>query len=201
MDHIDHVFYINLKSRQDRKGLIEAQLEKYGLKAERFDAIYNPGSLAAGCMESHLKVLKIAKERGYKNVLILEDDFHFVVDENQFVEQLDKFFTANIEYDVCFLSYHVIRAEKTQYDFIQRAVDCRTASGYLVNQHYYDKLIDLFATGLPKLITTRQHWIYANDVIWQSLQQTDNWYLFTPRIGVQRESYSDLARRVVNYNC
>ena len=201
MNHIDHIFYINLKSREDRKAQIESELEKYELKAERFEAVSTPGFGAAGCMQSHLEILKLAKEHRYKNVLILEDDFQFVVDEKQFREQLDKFFTSQIEYDVCFLSYNAIHGEKTQYDFIQRTTDCQTASGYIVNQHYYDKLIDLFADALPKLIATRQHWIYANDQIWKSLQKTDKWYLFSPRTGIQRESYSDLAGRVVNYNC
>ena len=36
---IKHAFYINLINRTDRKSYIELELEKVGIKAERFNAI------------------------------------------------------------------------------------------------------------------------------------------------------------------
>ena len=80
---IDHIFYINLEERVDRKNLIEIELNKFDLKYERFPAIKDEMGIY-GCGLSHLSVLKLAKERGYKNVLIFEDDFTFLVSKEEF---------------------------------------------------------------------------------------------------------------------
>ena len=71
---MEHIVYINLEKRSDRREEIENELNDFQLHYERFEAIHdNPGIL--GCTKSHLRVLKLAKERGWKYVLILEDDF------------------------------------------------------------------------------------------------------------------------------
>ena len=75
---IDKIFYINLDRRTDRRDLIEMDLAKIGLVAERFVGIpYEPGIV--GCGKSHLAVMKLAKERGYKNVLILDTCINRIV--------------------------------------------------------------------------------------------------------------------------
>ena len=85
-ENIDKIFYINLDKRTDRREEIEQELSNYELNAERYAGIYTPHSGIVGCGYSHLNVLKLAKERGYKNVLILEDDFQFVVSKEEFEE-------------------------------------------------------------------------------------------------------------------
>ena len=79
--HIPHIFYINLDKRTDRRAEIEQELQQFNLydKAERFPAIPVPNQGILGCTMSHLAVLKLAKERKYKQVLILEDDFFFII--------------------------------------------------------------------------------------------------------------------------
>ena len=85
MSHfIEHIFYINLEHRTDRRAEIESELDAYGLKYERFNAFYTPPDGFIGCAQSHLAVLKLARERGYKNILIVEDDFKFVVSKEEF---------------------------------------------------------------------------------------------------------------------
>ena len=80
-ENISHIFYINLEKRIDRRIQIEDELTKMGFKFERFNAIENTHN-GLGCCYSHLKIIKTAKERGYKNVLIFEDDFIFEVSKN-----------------------------------------------------------------------------------------------------------------------
>ena len=77
--NIDHIFYINLDKRKDRRVEIEQELNKMELPFERFKAIETPGRGILGCGLSHLSVFKLAKERKYKNVLIFEDDFYFLI--------------------------------------------------------------------------------------------------------------------------
>jgi ribosomal-protein-serine acetyltransferase len=84
--YIDKIIYINLSKRTDRREEIENELNNFNLYYERFEAIPTPECGIYGCGLSHLSVLKLAKERNYKNILILEDDFQFLVQwENQIV--------------------------------------------------------------------------------------------------------------------
>ena len=192
MSHnIDHIFYINLEHRKDRKEEFENEMINFELKAERFDAIKcNHG--IAGCGYSHLAVLKLAKERKYKNVLIFEDDFIFLVDKETFEKELDTFFKEIKDFDVCMLSYSLIRHEKIpDINSVNKVIEAQTASGYIVNESFYDPLIKLYEEMIPILERTNIHWIYANDQCWKRLQPTSAWYAFKKRLGKQRPSYSD----------
>ena len=202
-ENIEHIFYINLDKRVDRKELFEAELVKYGLTAERFAGIYCPGPMSTvGCGKSHLQVLELAKLRKYKNVLIFEDDFYFTEPKQVVEDCLQKLFTTKPNFDVCFLAQNLFSGTvDTEDPLFTRVAYSATASGYIVNAHYYDKLIELYKYAMPKLEETMMHWIYANDQIWKSLQETDNWYCFTKRLGKQRDGYSDNSNRIETYDC
>ena len=201
-NNIDKIIYINLEKRKDRKEEIENELNKFNLSYERYNAIVNTNAGIVGCGYSHLNVLKIAKERNYKNILILEDDFMFLVSKEEFEDKLNKFFDRFREFDVCMLSYNIIQDEIVpETNEIKRVIDAQTASGYIVNNHYYDKLIELYEKYIPILEQTGIHWLYANDQIWKQLQKQDKWYYFTTRIGKQRPSYSDNSKCFTDLNC
>jgi GR25 family glycosyltransferase involved in LPS biosynthesis len=193
MSHnIDHIFFINLDKRPDRLAEIEEELKAYDLTAERFAAHYHPTIGLVGCTKSHVACLKMAKERGYKRVLILEDDFHFLVDKVTMEEQLSLLFDQQVPFDVCMLAYNLIRGEpSTEYPFLQRVREAYTASAYIIQDHYYDTLIHLWEWANPQLEATNHHWIYANDQIWKQLQEKDTFYCYTMRLGKQRPSFSD----------
>ena len=201
--YIDKIIYINLDRREDRKEEIEKELNDFNLPYERFKAIDYPehGKGIVGCTYSHLAVLKLAKERKYKNVLILEDDFTFVVSKEEFENQLTQFFEQNIQFDVCMISYSISKSESTEYSFVNRVIEGQTASGYIVNEHYYDAIIDLYEWAAPLLDETLHHWIYANDQVWKRLQEKDMWYYFKTRLGKQRPSYSDNSNQFFDYDC
>ena len=198
--YINKIFYINLKKRVDRQEQIELELDNFNLEYERFEAIETPGFGILGCGLSHLSVLKLAKERNYGNILILEDDFTFLVSKEEFERNIVEFFELNIDYDVCMLSYAMNKHETTSYNIINKVLDAQTASGYIVHKKYYDKLIDLYENAMPLLKETKQHLIYSNDQIWKKLQPIDNWYYFTTRIGKQRAGYSDNLESFQDYN-
>lgn len=202
---IEHIFYINLDKRSDRKEEFVQEMEKIGWIAERFSGFYyDPPKGIVGCTKSHLEVLKLAKHRGYKNVLICEDDLVWLESKEVVKEELDKLFKNEIEFDVCFLAYNnqTIDCEYSpKYDFLIKTLYCTTASCYLVNDHYYDKLIELYEVTLPLLDSTMQHWIYANDQVWKTLQERDKWFCFSKRLAKQRDGFSDNANKIVSYDC
>ena len=197
----EKIIYINLNKRIDRRVENENELNNYNLHYDRFEAIETRDFGILGCGKSHLSVLKIAREKGYKNILILEDDFMFIVSKEELEQELTNFFNMNINYDVCMLSYNSDTLENTQYNNVLCIKDAQSASGYIVNNKYYDTLINLYEEAMPLLEYTRMHWIYANDQIWKKLQLKDNWYCLSKRIGKQRSGYSDNANCYVEYNC
>jgi len=194
---IDKIFYINLDRRTDRRDLIEMDLAKLELVAERFVGIpYEPGIV--GCGKSHLAVMKLAKERGYKNVLILEDDFTFLVSKEELDVALEKFFSNVKDYDVCMLCGQNMSVTPLT-SGLSKVIEASNASAYIINGAYLDTLIALYEEALPLLEQTGKHWIYANDQVWKVLQRKDNWLCFNPRLGKQRSGYSDNAKAFMDY--
>ena len=203
-ERIDKIFYINLEKRQDRRAEIENELQTNDLydNAERIEAIHTPHQGILGCTKSHLKAIETAKERNYKNVLILEDDFYFIISKEEFKEEIEKFFnTVDADYDVCMISYLIQRQEPTEYPHITKVLEAQTASGYIVNNRFYDKLIELYTRTIPLLESTKEHWNYANDQSWKELQPTAKWYCLTKRCGKQRDGFSDNSNCYQSYNC
>jgi hypothetical protein len=201
--YVDKIFYINLEYRKDRREQIESELNRFNLPYERFEAIATPDFGIVGCGYSHLGVLKLAKERGYKNVLIFEDDFIFLESKAEFVYNFKQLFEINpTQFDICMLSYNLIKFENdSSKPYLLKALDVQTASGYIVNNTMYDNLIGLYEWAFPLLSETRKHWIYANDQIWKKFQKETNWYCFKIRLGKQRPSYSDNGKSWAELDC
>jgi glycosyl transferase family 25 len=198
--YIDKIIYINLDKRTDRRQQIENQLSNFQLDFERFEAISYPDFGCYGCGLSHLSVIKLAKERNYKNILILEDDFEFLVSQKDFEDNLQQFFENNIDYNVCMVSYNLQEFVEINNSVVNKVLFAQTTSGYIVNANYYDKLIKLYEEAMPLLLKTRMHWIYANDIVWKEYQKQDNWYCFKTRIGKQRSGFSDISGSFSDYN-
>lgn len=202
MNKIHHVFYINLEKRTDRREQIEKEILDYGLNSitERYDAIHTPHSGIVGCGYSHLNVLKIAREREYENVLILEDDFQFTVSKETMENMFSTLYEKYPHFDVCMISYVLQQSvEIPNCDFLKRVLNGQTASGYIVNKHYYNTLIELYDWAIPLLEKTGEHWKYANDQVWKLLQRKNNWVCFTKKMGIQRDGYSDNKMCNVSY--
>jgi len=199
---IKHVVYINLEHRTDRKVHVERQLASIGLREPtRFNAIKLPNG-AIGCSMSHLKCLQLAKEQGWPHLLLCEDDIEFL-DPALFVKQLNGFLENHEEddtWDVLLIAGNNMPPYGLEDNYSVRIFQCQTTTGYLVKQHYYDKLINNIRDGLQKLMREpHNHRLYAIDKYWFNLQQSDYWFLVTPLTVVQREDYSDIEKRRTNY--
>ena len=65
-------YVINLERRSDRLESITNEMNYIGWEFELFNAVDTNSHV--GCSLSHIEILKIAKERNYESVLIIEDD-------------------------------------------------------------------------------------------------------------------------------
>ncbi len=195
---IKHGFYINLETRPDRKQHVEAQLTNIGISAERFNAIRLQNG-ALGCSMSHLKCIEIAKEKGWPHLLVVEDDILFLQPE-VFKNQLNKFLSTNKSWDVILIAGNNIPPYTKIDDTCVKVARCQTTTGYIVNGHYFDTLINNYRDGISKLLASpKDHFYFAIDKYWFHLQQRDNWFLIIPLTVTQREDYSDIEKAYTNY--
>ena len=196
---IKHAFYINLASRVDRKKQVEEQLFNVGLTcAQRFEAIkLDDGRV--GCSMSHLKCLSKAKEGNWDHVLICEDDIEFL-NPGLFINQLNTFLSKHNNWDVVLLAGNNVPPYTRDGDECVKVARCQTTTGYLVNGHYFNTLIENIKNGITNLLREpEKHFHYAIDRYWFSLQQRDDWYLLTPLSVVQSVGYSDIAKKVTDF--
>jgi len=199
MDYIKHAFYINLESRPDRRVHVEKQLSMVGINALRFNAIRMENG-AIGCSMSHLKCLEIALENDWEHVLIVEDDILFL-NTNVFVTQFNKFMERHhADFDVLLLGGNNNPPYYRIDDCCVKVTKCFTTTGYLVKNHYFKTMITNIREGISKLSAEpNKHYMYAIDVYWLNLQTVDRWFLCTPLTVIQREDYSDIQKKSVNY--
>ena len=188
--NIDRIFYINLEDRPNRKEFMEDQLKLLDIPFERFPAIDSRKN-GVGCTRSHLEIYKLAKDRGYKTILILEDDFQFDISKLEFECKLTQLFEHGPAFDVCFLSNTILKREEpiSEFSFVNRVFDVYGAEGYIVNCHYLTTLIDLYEVAVVNLEKTRHHWIYTMDRAWLPLLVKDQWIRFTHRFGHQNTKF------------
>jgi len=190
-DFIDKIIYINLDSRTDRRKQIEEELNVFPKeKVERFAAIYDSFG-AIGCSKSHITVLEYVKTNKWKNVLIIEDDMIWK-NFSDGIKQLENL--VNEPYDVILLGSTYATYNQN------RVISAQTTTAYLVNNHYYDKLLENFKEGHNLLKETWNLPEFSLDQYWKKLQATDTWYLIKPSMSIQSPSYSDIEKKNVDYS-
>ena len=190
--YIDKVIYINLEERKDRRESIEILLNKIFNKDKimRCDAIKDNNG-AIGCTKSHIKCLKLAIENEWDNVLIVEDDIDVSKYKSEYI------FEKVIKND-----YDVINLNGSNFSynpFTYKLYRCSSAGSYLVNKHYYKKLKNNREEGLEKFVSTNISKKFAHDQYWKKLQAVDNWKIINPPLFIQKESYSNIEKKIVDY--
>lgn len=200
LSKIDKVFYINLDSRPDRRAATEHAIKQLGFpdgKVERVPGMpHEVGGI--GCTASHLRCMDLSMQRGYGNVLILEDDFHPVVGRREFWETIDRFFRDDIAFDVIMLGYNLIKSEPHPAGYVGYAREAAAGSAYIVNGAFMPVLAEHIREGLTKFYETKDY-LYTIDIQWMKLQHKSEWLYFKRRLSIQRPDYSNILHSHVNY--
>jgi hypothetical protein len=199
---IEMVYYINLDHRTDRNAVFLREIEKLNLpkdKIKRISGVYLKDKGHVGCSKSHILAMEDFIANNYRNCIVFEDDFMFVQPVSTVVEMLNKM--ESIPFDVCMLSANERKTKQTEFPFLKKVVECWTASGYMVNQSFAPQLLSNFKDGCKMLEENyRDEAKYCIDQYWKRLQPFSKWYLFEPKLGKQRPSYSDISQKDVEYN-
>lgn len=184
----DNIYCINLKRRTDRLNAFTQQAEKFNFTFERFEAIESKGSKGinpeAGCRLSHTHVLIDGLEKGYKNILIFEDDAVLNVSTN---EILKKAWKDLQDWNMLYLgySYH----KKTHItDNISLLSLAYTTHAYAVNRQAIPLLLKVIYQNHPV-----DH-IYANEI-----HDKGKCFAVTPMCAAQADGLSDVTRKYEKY--
>ena len=213
---IDKIFIINLKHRTDRKKQLINELEKQNIDQDRYEFFngvrptkddvhewssnfckhvindvapnkrdkYLIGCL--GCLKSHMEIVKLSLERGYENVLILEDDTEFINDYNKIFDYASQ---INNDYDMLYLSGSHLGTKTPTTENIHKVEGTHTTGSYLIKKNAMEFLVENIK-GYEKEIDV----FYA-----MILQPKFNCYTTIPHITKQRDGFSDIQQNLVNY--
>ena len=199
-----NILYINLDHREDRliqiKDEFENKLKISNVIPQRFPAIKHDKG-AVGCALSHIKCLEIALERKYPYVFICEDDIQFLNTEQFFnsINQFEKIPPSN--WNVLIVSGNTVPPYRLYNQTCVNIVNCQTTTGYITHYNYYKTLIHNFKEGVQQLLKYPGNERYfAIDQYWKSLQLSKTWYMIFPPSVIQRVSYSDIEKKVVDYS-
>lgn len=211
-ERVDGVVYINLEGRDDRKELITKEMELMKLPSEKINkvsGIYIPKNGHKGCVQAHILALQLAKMNKWNTTFILEDDAELTFSPEDFQKKIDEMFEyfesddfkkKYTNWDVILLCPTYTKTEDTSNNNIKILKHGSTSSGYLINNHYIDILLDLFKDCNEKMTyekwgTNNGHEPNALDQRWLELQKRDNWFTYKDNLIKQRNVWSTINNR------
>jgi GR25 family glycosyltransferase involved in LPS biosynthesis len=193
-DYFKNIYCINLDRRTDRWLDVQEEFKSVGIldRVNRFPAIESPDG-RLGLVKSFLHLFKLAREKNMENILIFEDDVKFI---NNPLENLDKALKQSVDFK---WSMFYLGANTHNKLIKIRPNLCVLKNAYSAHAVVYDskiynKIIDKFDS-----INKVEKQSDINDVFLSSLQDKYTTLMVNPIIATQKESYSDLEKRVVNY--
>jgi GR25 family glycosyltransferase involved in LPS biosynthesis len=208
-EYIDIIYYINLDHRTDRNEQFLEEMHKMQVPIEkivRISAVNKPYQGALGCGFSHLNSIDMFQSSTHQNCIIFEDDFMFIQDFATINHQFQCLFNQHIPFDICMLSCQEVELDTTPFDFIHKVIHGHTTSGFILDKRFAPTLFDTFLQCVHLLEQSYEYgtkpeiqYHFNIDQYWCKIQPHNKWYVFFPKLGVQRESYSDIQREQVNY--
>jgi glycosyl transferase family 25 len=208
MEKIPKLYFINLSHRGDRYAEFMNWVEGTGFpsnKVERIEAFYTPGIGILGCLASHIRAVQTFLASGEKLGMICEDDF-MPLDICEFWNHYERLFEDGVEFDVVMASYNLLESEDGPVQYLKKMLHSLSASSYLITREFAPQLLAVWEDALRKWMqelptATKPLDMYYNDVVWMPLMKASRWYCFYPRIGKQRDSFSDIQGHVTSYEC
>jgi hypothetical protein len=194
-----YFFYINLKSRKDRKYHIVRQLRRIGVSPRymiRINAIAKSNG-HLGCALSHLKVLDYIQRHQIPVAFVLEDDFTWRKNP-EYTRKKIKDLLLDPNWEICLLACNgTMKPFNSMYS---RVVCCQTTSGYMIRLSYVPILYRFWKSYIDNKQLNNN--VYDNTILvngfgtaidqsWKILQQRhpEKWIASHPLLGKQKNIY------------
>lgn len=198
--YFDGIFFLNLDRRVDRLDQITEQLNIVEINAERISAVdgneLNPDPKigngwnhkgVAGCALSHRKIIQIAKERGYKNFIVIEDDTIF---SDNFSKDLE-FFMNQVpdDWDMIYFGGNHLGGLKPVNTNVGRCRHTLTTNMYAMKSTLYDVVLNAISDTVGGLEM-------PVDVLYTKIQNGPyNCYAVRPQLVWQSSIFSDIENK------
>ncbi|WP_165431015.1 glycosyltransferase [Atlantibacter hermannii] len=187
--HVEKVLVINLDTRTDRWQQIQQELTRCGIPEAqwvRISACQDEDG-AAGRRASWLSALQLARQNGWRNCLILEDDTVFLKQQKH-VSALNAMLNAleTLPWQTVILGGRIDagQAMKNLTGVVHVGSSDRICA-MLVNASYYEPMIAQMRSDLSSSVEAQ----------WAPLMQAGKWLGFSPSLCYQRAGYSDIEKQ------
>lgn len=194
----DHnIICINLDKRKDRWENILIQKDFLGLEIERFSAIEKQDirfdrPFAYGCRLSHFECLKIAHERNYDKIMIIEDDCVF---HKQFKSLIVKYIEDLEQIDYKWDILHC----GDNYNLDERITDCLYTPKFHLSNVCYVYNADNDREFKAGEIMNENMWErnVSTDILYSLLHKKKIINIVGPKepLAIQFRGYSDLRKK------
>ena len=197
--YFDKIYCINLDRRTDRWNETQTELKKWGLEdgVVRYSGVdgnslknetqIKDGEL--GILNTHINLINESKEKGYKNILIMEDDVEFTNN----IELLDEYMSLiPNDWDMIYFGGNHNKHMGKKINYLNDKI-------IKLNETYGIHCIAIKDTIYDLILQLVKHRKKAIDVYYADIQKNYNCYGFNPSIALQRESFSDIQNKNVNY--
>lgn len=192
----DKIYCINLDRRPDRWAKAKEQFDKFNIEVERFSAVdgnvlENKTKLLngeLGIIKSNLEVIKQAKEKRYKNILIFEDDVQLDDDFNtkfdKWIKQVPK------DWKFLYLGGNHVGGLHPINRNVYKMFNSFAIHAFGIDSELFTELIDQLDD---------ENIEQAVDVIYGFLHRYYPSYTFKPPLAWQSEGFSDIQNEHKNY--
>lgn len=188
-------FVVNLERRPDRLKQIQEEMSYIGWDYELFKAVDTNSHV--GCTKSHCEIIKIAKERGYEKVLVVEDDCTVMPYAKSLLEEIESK-TTNFEFAIVNLAPTLNRPvrKSSKHEFFLDITNLPPKEDHhrgifatnmiMYHNSIYDKVLEME-------IENNMRFFAIDDFIYQFITSVKESYTPLLPIAPQRRDWSDVS--------
>ena len=193
-------FVVNLERRPDRLESVKKEMEYIGWDYEIFKAIDTNSHV--GLTKTTLEIIKIAKERNYKRVMVIEDDIDFMPYSKMFLNKLESQYD-DIDFGIFNLSPSLDRPinKSDKYDLLldmtnlpskqEHHRDIYATNMIIYDRSIYDVIFDIQNNPSP-------FYYPIDEFLFKFVISTTQSYCPILPIAPQKKDYSDISQGIYN---
>lgn len=191
------IYYINLDHRIDRDIQIKNEFYKLGIfNYKKFNAIYNLNG-ALGCAKSHKEIYEMSCNTN-KLIFICEDDVIFHCSKNELDKLVEIFFNDKRLDVLCVANLSHLHLNVNNNFKITSST--QTMSCYIIKPHMIKLFIAIANESITGLLNEKDEKIFSIDQLWKRLQSKYIFAIPKFKFASQGISYSDIQKKIVDYN-
>lgn len=185
IEFFDKIFVLNLPERTDRLESVLQELREHDIQASVVDSIKgDPGW--SGLLKTMKKIFGISLSKGYKNILVLEDDVRFMAPAKPFLENV---LPQLPEHYHCFqLGTNLL------------SIPTRISENILkISSAYSTHAVAYSREGMELILPLLDQEVAYDILLMKNIQVLGHCYCTFPQLAMQRPGHSDIEGKFVDW--